>query len=383
VKVIIYCQHVLGLGHFYRTLEIAMAMDNFDVILVTGGGSVEAKFPEHVRHVTLPGLMMDDNFTELYSVDPKKEVEDVKQERKRQLLDLVKEEDPDYFLVELYPFGRRAFRFELTPVLDYITTLKNNHCRVLCSLRDILVGKKDRSKYETRVTEALNKWFDAVLVHSDPELIKLDTTFHSLDKINIPLVYTGFVTPVPDVKKVAKIKKDLQLNRKKRLIVASVGGGNVGASLLRALVDTYEFLSSREELLLYIFTGPYMNKEDILYLNSFSGSGIKVEKFTHDFVSLLGAADLSISMAGYNTCMNIVAADVPALVWPFDQNLEQRDRAEKIGQFMPMTILEDKDLCASRFSKLIEKTLCTQNMKSHKGLNINGAFNTTQWIGSN
>jgi len=74
VKIIIYCQHVLGLGHFFRTLEIARAMETFDVILVTGGGRVEARLPDHVRDVKLPGLMMDKNFTGLYSVDPQKSV---------------------------------------------------------------------------------------------------------------------------------------------------------------------------------------------------------------------------------------------------------------------------------------------------------------------
>ena len=134
MKIIIYCQHVLGLGHFFRTLEIARAMETFDVILVTGGGRVEVRLPDHVREVKLPGLMMDKKFTGLYSVDPIKSVEDVKLEREKQLLDLVKNENPDYFLIELYPFGRRAFRFELIPVLNF---LKDNHrmnCKVVCSM---------------------------------------------------------------------------------------------------------------------------------------------------------------------------------------------------------------------------------------------------------
>jgi len=390
VKIIIYCQHVLGLGHFFRTLEIASAMETFDVILVTGGGRVEVRLPDHVRNVKLPGLMMDKNFTGLYSVDPQKSVEDVKLERQKQLLDLVKKENPDFFLIELYPFGRRAFRFELIPVLNFIKANRRMSCKVVCSMRDILVERQDRLKYESGVIDSLNNWFDAVLVHSDPHLIKLDSTFSRLDKLKIPLVYTGFVTPVPDKKKIKQIRQNLRLQNKKRLIVASAGGGNVGASLLRSVVNAYNELPSKKNLMLNVYTGPYMEKEDKQYLQSVAdssvssdaGSGIRVKEFTSDFVSLLGAADLSVSMAGYNTCMNIVAANVPSLVWPFGQNQEQRERAREIARFVPMTILEDQDLMLPKFSRLIEKSLYQQNMNKHLTLNIHGAFNTMKWIRS-
>lgn len=386
MKIIIYCQHVLGLGHFFRTLEIARAMKTFDVILVTGGGRVEARLPDHVRDVKLQGLMMDKNFTGLYSVDPQKSVEEVKLERRKQLLDLVKNENPDFFLIELYPFGRRAFKFELIPVLNFIKDNRRMNCKVVCSMRDILVERKNSLKYESGVIDALNNWFDAVLVHSDPQLIKLGSTFSRLDKIKIPLVYTGFVTPVPDKKKVKHIRENLRLQNKKRLIVASAGGGNVGAPLLRAVVNAYNELPSKENLMLNVYTGPYMEKEDKQYLQSVAdssaSSGIRVKEFTSDFVSLLGAADLSVSMAGYNTCMNIVAANVPSLVWPFGQNQEQKERARKIARFVPMTILEDQDLILSKFSRLIEKSLYRQNTNKHLTLNINGAQNTMKWMRS-
>ncbi len=386
MKIIIYCQHVLGVGHFFRTLEIAKAMKSFDVILVTGGGKVDVILPAHVRQVELPGLMMDENFSYLYSIDPAKTLEDVKYEREKLLLDLIKNENPDLFLIELYPFGRRAFRFELNPVLDYIND-NQIKCKVVCSLRDILVEKDNKEKYEKRVLTALNRWFDTVLVHSDPQLIQLDSTFSQLDKIKIPIIYTGFVTPVPEPEKVKNIRKKIVSEKNEYLITASVGGGNVGVPLLMAVVQAFNTLSLKKNARLNIFTGPYLDDQDKKYLYSFSDSRIMVEEFADDFVSLLGASDLSISMAGYNTCMNIVAAKVTSLVWPFGQNREQRQRAQKIAQFVPMTILEDCDLAIPILTQLIEKNLDRhldlqrdkEIVKDFK-LNINGAVNTVRWM---
>ncbi|NOX35269.1 MAG: glycosyl transferase [Deltaproteobacteria bacterium] len=380
MKIIIYCQHVLGVGHFFRTLEIARAMQGFEVTLVTGGKKVDAPLPDHVRHVSLPGLMMDKDFTCLHSVDPEKTVEAVKLERQDKLLFLIQKEKPDLFFIELYPFGRRAFRFELIPALDFIKDKLKKNCKVVCSLRDILVEKEDRSKYENRVINALNTWFDAVLVHSDPRLIKLDATFSSLDRINVPLFYTGFVTPLPDQEKVMHIRHKAELTGKGRLITVSAGGGNVGAKLLKAAVRAFNQLPQGKDWKFKVFTGPYMGEEDKNYLHSFAGNTIKVEQFSHDFVSLLAASDLSISMAGYNTCMNIVAANVPSLVLPFDQNLEQLSRAKKIAEFAPMIVLEDKDLEVPVFTSILKKCLEKQKQTLKINLNIKGALNTRKWI---
>jgi len=385
VKIIIYCQHVLGVGHFFRTLEIAKALKDFDLVLVTGGGQIDVELPRHIRHVELPGLMMDENFTGLHSVDPKKTVNEIKHERERLLLYLIKAEKPDMFLIELYPFGRRAFRFELSPVLDFIRENPGANCKVVCSLRDILVEKDDTKKYENRVIDALNKWFDAVLIHSDPQLIKLDSTFSRLAKIKIPLFYTGFVTPVPDLKRVEQFRQRLGLNQNERMIVASAGGGNVGALLLESVIHAYNALTLKNHILLKVFTGPYMDRKEKKKLHSYAGKRITVEEFTLDFVSLLGAGDLCISMAGYNTCMNIVAAKIPSLVWPFAQNREQRERAGKLSNFSPMTILEDKDLLVEKFSRLMEKKMESGfvGVNRELQLNINGAANTMEWVKEN
>ena len=69
---------------------------------------------------------------------------------------------------------------------------------------------------------------------------------------------------------------------------------------------------------------------------------MKVSRFTSDFLSYLAAADLSVSMAGYNTCMNVLASRVPSLVWPFAQNREQRLRAEVLQDRGLVGIIEDK-----------------------------------------
>ncbi len=120
MKIVYYCQHVLGIGHFFRSLEICKALEGQEVILVTGGTRIHAPLPPHLREAHLPELMMDQQFSGLYAAEGGEPVSQVKEERRQCLFNLLEAEAPDLFIVELYPFGRKAFRFEIDPVLEGI-----------------------------------------------------------------------------------------------------------------------------------------------------------------------------------------------------------------------------------------------------------------------
>ena len=192
MKIIIYCQHVLGVGHFFRTLEICRALDQHQVVLVSGGPETPAPLPPHVRRLQLPELAMDHAFQNLHATDGQS-VTQTRASRRAMLEHLFREETPDLFLIELYPLGRKAFRDELDPVLAQIRDGRLPPCRVVCSVRDILVEKENQDRHEKRAVDTLNRWFDALLIHADPSVIRLDATFDRMDDIRIPVAYTGFV----------------------------------------------------------------------------------------------------------------------------------------------------------------------------------------------
>ena len=228
MKIIQYCQHVLGIGHLFRSLEICRALSDHEVILVTGGPQVDTGLPEHVREVRLPDLQMNQEFKGLFSSQKDNSLEQIKANRQKCLLAIVEREKPDIFLVELYPFGRKAFRFELDPVLEALGKRESAPCSVICSVRDILVEKEDRIKHESRVVKTLNRYFDAVLVHADPSLAQLNETFDQFDEIEIPVIYTGYIAAKPMPPAGRNLRRQLQIGADEFLIIASAGGGTWG-----------------------------------------------------------------------------------------------------------------------------------------------------------
>jgi predicted glycosyltransferase len=382
MKIIYYCQHVLGIGHFFRSLEICKAFVGHDVILVTGGSRVPAHLPSHIREMHLPELMMDQEFSMLYSPEKDKSAAQVMQERQQLLFHRFQTEAPDLFIVELYPFGRKAFRFEIDPILKGIRCGDLPPCRVICSLRDILVEKKNAAVYEARVIDLLNRYFDALLIHADPRVLKLDETFSRLKEITLPIVYTGFVTPKPAPDAGVKLRRQLGIDPEETLIVASAGGGNVGKILLEAVVEAFEFMNADKPAHLHVFTGPFLGEDTFERLRRKSDRRMRIFRFTSDFLSYLAGADLSVSMAGYNTCMNIAAARVPALVWPFPQNREQGLRAARLAGLGILRVLTDEELHPQRLNTIMQKGISLRS-RSAVDIDLSGAGNTVRWLSGN
>jgi predicted glycosyltransferase len=79
--------------------------------------------------------------------------------------------------------------------------------------------------------------------------------------------------------------------------------------------------------------------------------------------------------------MNILATGVPALVWPFPQNREQRLRAGRLAKEGVLKIIEDENLRPDRLAGLMDQMLAASTRLVGK-LDLDGAANTAKWIGN-
>jgi predicted glycosyltransferase len=379
MKIAIYCQHVLGIGHFFRTLEICRALDPHPVVLISGGPEAPAALPPNVKRVQLPELAMDAAFQNLHAGGAYS-VPQTREQRRIVMEQVLTEEKPDIFLIELYPLGRKAFRAELDPLLEGIRSGRLPSCQVVCSVRDILVEKEDLARHEARALATLNRWFDTLLVHADPAVIRLDATFSRMADIRIPVVYTGFVAPpvTPAGDRPAG-KQALGVSPDHSLVVVSAGSGAVGYPLLDAVIRAVRHVPEDLPLRVQVFTGPFMAEGETEALRRRCDQRTGIDRFTPDLPAWLQAADLSISMAGYNTCMAILATGVRALVHPFAQNREQGLRANLLAERGLLGIINNQDLAPARLAdRLLQALGSFSDVAS--SVDIDGATKTARWI---
>jgi predicted glycosyltransferase len=122
-----------------------------------------------------------------------------------------------------------------------------------------------------------------------------------------------------------------------------------------------------------------MTEEEYGYLQNAAGKNVHVFRFTSDFLSYLAAADLSVSMGGYNTSMNILSAGVPALIWPYPGDREQGLRAQRLARIGAISVIGDEDLQAERLGVLMHQRICRKSYHTAP-INLNGSLNAARWL---
>jgi predicted glycosyltransferase len=330
-SVFFYVQHLLGIGHLRRAAIIARALSRhrLDVIFVSGGEPAGDLDLAGGKLVQLPVAMSADAaFSAIHDREGKPIDDAWRSERKKMLLEEFERQRPGLVLIEMFPFGRRQFAFELEPLM---AAARQRGTPVAISLRDILVAKNKPA----RVAETLglvNRYADAVLVHGDPAIVRLDATFPAAAQIAPPVIHTGYVAeaaPSP-----AQVREGAE-------ILVSAGGGAVGAPLLRAVLAA-RGATRLADAPWRLIAGPNLPPSDFASLSANLPPRAVLERFRQDFPALMAAARLSISQAGYNTVMDILSTGSRALVLPFAEGAESEQtlRARLLAERGLLSLME-------------------------------------------
>ena len=369
-RVFFYVQHLLGIGHLRRaaTLARALAADGFDVLVVSGGAPVDGLALGAARlHQLPPVRAADARLKELVRLDGSPLDEAFRADRTRRLLDLFDAEQPDILLTEQFPFGRTQLRFELLPLLEAAQD-RPAAPWIVSSIRDVL----RRTASPARVDEMVQTFeaFDAVLVHADPALVRLDDSFPAWPDIQARALYTGYVSDQDaEVADIAVGKGE---------VIVSAGGGAVGAPLLQAALAARP-LTALADRRWRLLVGPNMPEEERAALAaSASGVDVIVEPVRADFPALLRNAVLSISQAGYNTVVETLCHGDRAVLVPFGtaRETEQADRARVLVERGMVAAVPPGELTPESLAAAIARAWAGPSIRSFPPVDARGTSAT-------
>jgi predicted glycosyltransferase len=366
--VLFYVQHLLGIGHLRRAALIARAIQaaGLDLRFVSGGapaGEVDIGVGELIQ--LPPAVAADVHFSAILDQEGRP-IDDVWRDRRRRLLLAAFEvEHPDLVLVEMFPFGRRQFAFELLPLLE---AAKARGLPTAVSLRDILVAKSKPERIAETVA-VVRRLVDRVLVHGDPRLVGLEATFPGAAEIADRLVYTGYVADPMAPETAAEGAE----------VLVSAGGGAVGGPLLRAALAARP-ATSLAEAPWRLIAGPNLPAAEFAGLQDSAPAGVTVERFRSDFPALLARSRLSLSQAGYNTVMDILAVGARALVLPFAEGAESEQslRARLLAERGLLSLMEPP-IEPTRLAAAIEAALLRPRPQPG-ALDLDGAAETARQL---
>ena len=336
-RVMLWVQHLMGIGHQRRAAAVALALAGrgADVVYVTGGPEVPdlaPGWPGRVRVVALPAARVADAGYRALVDASGREVDDAwRAARRDRLLAAFEEHAPHVLVTETWPFGRRLLRFELEPLAE---RARAAGCRLVSSIRDVLQPPSSPAKSRAAADRVLES-FDAVLVHGDPAFVPLDASFPEAERIRACIRYTGYVAAGEGPAAAPGVGEGE--------IVVSAGGGVVAHRLVEAALAA----ARRDPGLRWrILVGPNAGGDAFAGWRRAAARNVVVEPNRADFGSLLPRARVSISQAGYNTVTDLLAAGVPAVLVPFaaDGEREQSIRARSLAEAGFARVLDEERL---------------------------------------
>ncbi|MYD62250.1 MAG: hypothetical protein F4W91_14520 [Gemmatimonadetes bacterium] len=418
-RIVLYSQHISGVGHHFRNREIIRALSLVhEVYFVDGGREIlGADLPESVKIIRLPPIFRDPETGCLTSKNLTKDISEVLSNRARILKDAISRIQPDAFIIEFFPFAREEFTNELIASIQKVRA-QNPEVKVLCSLRDIprrstsvdhskypppspsgpdfeselkyylnsVSDKTERNRrlktfdYYKFVNDILNKHFDCLLIHADKKITVLEDHYHWADHISIPIVYTGYISEKPSSSKnVVRYKSNSVENH---CVLVSTGGGSEGYELAMPCVQAWKQLYQKGatgERKMVIFLGTFSDQAQYQVLEkACSGGPFVLGKFVPNFLQWMQAADFSISYAGYNTCMNILETQTPALLVPNRSAGDQKFRALRLAELGLVERMNLGNATSERIAMAIQRGF-TQVPISHD-ISLDGAERTCQFV---
>lgn len=366
-----YSHDTYGLGHIRRTMAIANHLrdPNTNVLILTGS-PIAGRFrlPEQVDFVRIPGMIKKTN-EEYQSLSIRIDQAQALSIRTNIILATAKTFKPNLFIVDKEPLGLKR---EVLPTLEWLKESSPSTKTVL-GLRDILDDSAtiQNDWHEKQVYSYLNQLYDEIWVYGnkdiyDPvEMYKIPSPTH--DRIK----FTGYIPRKTLTQKTkATVRKRYRILDDDKFILITTGGGGDGAEVIDHYISMHDYYPTSLPFKSIIITGPFMPKKTREKLKVRARKfGIKTLPFHPQLEKLMAAADLVISMGGYNTICEILTQQTPALIIPREApRQEQLIRARRLKNkglldFIPWTEVTPQLLREKIITMLKESGQYKETMK--------------------
>lgn len=375
-RLLFYSHDTFGLGHIRRTQAICQAvtgaLDSSAALILTGSSAVQGlKLPEGVDYVKLPSVTKVGN--EAYeSKFLRVEFDAIRQLREQLILSSVAAFQPDVVFVDNVPLGMKK---ELLPALEYLRSLPQRP-RMILTLRDILDEPERIVKQwtENGVYEAIDRYYDEVVIYGLPEVYDFVKEYQIPAYLARKVSYAGYIDRVADPVKTAEMRRRYAPNGEK-LALCTVGGGGDGQELVETYLAGLDAREAGSSLRNVVVFGPDMPEAVRSTLRQRYGhrTDLVMMDFCPEMTACIAAADVVVSMGGYNTVSEILALRKKAVLVPrVAPRLEQWIRCHRLDQMGLARCLHPDDATPQNLWHAIDALLGARSASRRDAVTFDG-----------
>ena len=337
VRLIIYSHDTFGLGNIRRSLVICkhlnQSISDLSTLIVTGSPMLHRfRIPEGVDYIKLPCLKRDEAGDLAVRYVRNLEVREVVALRRDALFSIIRSFKPDVLLVDKKPGGMAG---ELIPSIEDLKFTRPN-AKVVLLLRDILDSPSQTVNFwkRHRHYELLANYYDAVLVLGERQLFDVCAEYRFPPAARAIVKYCGYIARERGAGTRDELRHQFGVSESEQLVVVTTGGGEDGYHLIHNYLSGLEYLPADNRPTSLVITGPELgaSKQAEIYSLASRHERVQIMEFTDDMMAFLYAADVVVSMGGYNTICEILSLRKRAVIVPRIRPVcEQWIRAERMA----------------------------------------------------
>jgi predicted glycosyltransferase len=371
------CRSARRSGNLRRTIEVARKLsDTFDVTVLMGDaipGRID--FPNDIRTVLMPSLGIDPD-NNVFDIRRSEELRELIKVRRNILVREFERLKPRVVAIEDFPFRQHTLRGEILPLVERAHNGVYGDSLVIALTDGILADDVERDdSHRDQAAKLLDKYFDMVIVQSDPVFARIEEFFQPQNVMRVPVYHTGFVSGGDGAQPGdSTIAPDT--------VLVSAGDGSHGGPLYRAAVEAHKILGSTLLLPMKIVAGEGLPEDEWRDLSARAAAwpDLTVERSHPDFGAAIAAARWSVCQCDYGTAVHTMQARTPSLFVPSANEDRQIQivRAQRLVYWGAGRLLLPQHLNGASLANEIHELLRFQPRRMH--FDLNGAANAANLI---
>jgi predicted glycosyltransferase len=339
-NILMYSHDTYGLGHIRRSMAIASHLlgPRVNILIVTGSPIAgRFTFPEQIDFVRIPGMIKRTN-EEYFPLSIKINARHALDIRKNIITATVKAFQPQLFIVDKEPLGLKR---EVLPALQWLRRCRPG-TRTILGLRDIMdEAQTTRHEWKEKgVFQTFQDLYSEIWVYGNRELYDPISEYGITEDVSSKIHFTGYIPrKVPSTEGVQNVRRDHGLQEGEKLVVVTTGGGGDGFTVMDAYLTMLESTSAPVFFKSVLITGPFMPKAERKNISKRARKlGVRMYEFYRQMEKIFAAADVVISMGGYNTLCEILSVHSISLVIP--RETPRKEQAIRAKTFKSQNLID-------------------------------------------
>ena len=360
-RLLAYSHDTYGLGNIRRMLAVCNhlieTIPDLSILMVTGSPMVHGfRVKRGIDYIKLPCLSRTE--AEGYAVKGiDAELDETVKLRSDLILRTVASFRPDAILVDKKPFG---VEHELRSAFNYVQTHLPETKRALL-LRDILDDVESTVKVWEKqgYYDALRRFYDLVLVVGTPAVFDTPKEYRFPPAVADKVRFCGYIKKETENLNRDALRKKLKLQTEK-LVLVTVGGGEDGYQLMATYLAGLEAQPPAQPFDSVLVCGPEMSQSQRTKICQAASRHphVQVQEFVDNMPAHMDAADLVVSMGGYNTVTELLSLQKRAVVVPRVRPVaEQWIRAKRMARLGLFGVIHPDDLTPTTLINAVSDNL--------------------------